>query len=304
MTPPQRRTLKFGIVTDIHYAPEESAAADTTACDLDGCISLWKEAGTDFVVQLGDLISREGPEAETDLLTVSRMLSRYPGPMMHVAGNHCLAVAPERFFRIMGLPAPSYSFAAGGIRFIALHAMDVSVFSEPVNDADRQMLMHYRDELQAPFYCGAVGTRQLEWLVTELDASAGNSEPVIVLSHLPLLEETTDAKHGLLWNHEAVTEILFRYANVRACFSGHYHPGGYALRHGIHFIVVPGFVARNEPPFFHCGTAEISEGRLRIRANDSSVLHDLEFSLQPAPAPPRRCSAGSSASMDAAAPEA
>jgi hypothetical protein len=277
MTPPERPALKFGIITDIHYAPEESAAAVTTACSLDRCVSLWQETGTEFVIQLGDLISREGAEAEADLLAVREMLARYPGPMVHVPGNHCLAVPAEKLFRLLAIPSPYYSFAEGGIRFIVLHCMDVSVLSEPENEDDRLMLTYYRDELQSLFYCGAVGTRQLEWLTTELDTSLRNREPVIVLCHLPLLEETTDAKHGLLWNHEAVTEIILRYTNVRACFSGHYHPGAYALRNGIHFLVIPGFITRNEPPCFPCGTVEISGGRLRINATDGRVLRDLDF---------------------------
>jgi predicted MPP superfamily phosphohydrolase len=277
MTLSERPALKFGIITDIHYAPEECAAAAATACGLDRCISYWQEAGTAFVVQLGDLISREGPEAETDLLAVREMLARYPGKMVHVPGNHCLAVPAEKLFRLMAIPAPYYSFAEGGIRFIVLHGMAVSVLSEPDNETDRQMLNHYRDDLQALMYCGAVGTRQLEWLVSELDASMRNREPVIVLSHLPLLEETTDAKHGLLWNHEAVTEVILQYANVRACLSGHYHPGACALRNGVHFIVIPGFFTRNVPPCFPCGTVEISGGRLILNANDGRVLHDLEF---------------------------
>ncbi|NTW52862.1 MAG: metallophosphoesterase [Chlorobiaceae bacterium] len=277
MTPPGHPSLKFGIITDIHYAPEEGGAADNTSCDLALCVSLWEEARTEFVVQLGDLISREGPEAEADLLAVRDMLHRYPGPTVHVPGNHCLAVPFDRFSRIMSVPAPYLSFAVAGIRFIVLNGMDVSVLAEPDNEADRQMLSYYRDQLQALFYCGAVGTRQMEWLTTELDASTRNREPVIVFCHLPLLAETTDAKHGLLWNHEAVTAIILRYANVRACLGGHYHPGAYALLNGVHFIVIPGFIARNEPPFCPCGTVDISGGRLRINAADGSILHDLEF---------------------------
>ncbi|HWR02096.1 MAG TPA: metallophosphoesterase [Chlorobaculum sp.] len=273
----ERPAIRFGIITDIHYAPGDGAADDTTASDLDRCISHWKEADTEFVVQLGDLISREGPDAETDLTAVRDMLHRYPGPMVHVPGNHCLAVPYDRFSRIMSLPAPYLSFAAGDIRFIVLHGMDVSVLSEPGNEADRRMLTHYRDELQALFYCGAVGSAQMVWVEGELEASKQADQRVVVLCHFPMLEETTDAKHGLLWNHEAVTELILRYPNVRACISGHYHPGAYALLNGIHFIVIPGFVTRNEPPFFPCGTVEISDSRLRVNTCDGRVLHDLDF---------------------------
>ncbi|NTV02775.1 MAG: metallophosphoesterase [Chlorobiaceae bacterium] len=275
MAPSEGHPLRFGIVTDIHYTPDEQAG--TTPAGLTRCINRWQEQKTAFVVQLGDLVSREGDAAFCDLVEVRGMLARYPGPMVHVPGNHCLAVPQERLFSIMGIPAPYYAFATGGIRFIVLHSMDVSMLSEPENTADSNLLAYYRDVRQALFYCGAVGSRQLEWLVGELDSALRNEEPVIVLSHLPLLEETTDAKHGLLWNHEEVSALISRYPNVRACFSGHFHPGGYALRDGIHFIVLPAFAGGCEQPCFCCGTVEIGDGRLRILSLDGNTLHDLEF---------------------------
>ncbi|NTU68412.1 MAG: metallophosphoesterase [Chlorobiaceae bacterium] len=275
MAPTEGRPLRFGIITDIHYTPEGQAGR--TPAGLARCIASWTEREAAFVVQLGDLIDREGPEAENDLLGVKAMLDCFPGRMVHVTGNHCLAVPPDRFFGLMGIPDPYYTINQGGIRFIVLHGMDVSIRSEPENEADRNLLRYYRDERQEPFYCGAVGSRQLKWLVDELDSAQRTGEPVIVLSHLPLLEETTDTKHGLLWNHGEVTELLCRYPNVRACLSGHFHPGGYAWRSGIHFIVLPSFAGGCEPPCFCCGTVEIGEGRLRILSLDGTLLHDLEF---------------------------
>lgn len=58
---------------------------------------------------------------------------------------------------------------------------------------------------------------------------------------MSLLKETTDEKHGLLWNHEEVTAILLRYPNVRAVLSGHYHSATQAIRGGIEFVVVAAF---------------------------------------------------------------
>jgi manganese-dependent ADP-ribose/CDP-alcohol diphosphatase len=278
MQQPGQAPLRFGIITDIHHAPETGDGGSvSTAIDLARCSTYWQTADLKFVLQLGDLISREGPESESDLLTIRTMLDRYPGRMLHVIGNHCLAVPLKRFISIMGLPAPYYSFTEGGIRFIVLHSMDVSVLSEPDNDSDRQTLRHYRDEKRALPYCGAVGRRQLEWLAKELDRSAEEHEPVVLFCHLPLLEETTDAIHGLLWNHEELCTLLFRYHHVRACFSGHYHPGGYASRHGIHFFVMPGFIRRNEPGSVSCGMVEIGGGRLRINSMDNRELCNFDF---------------------------
>ena len=233
-------TLRFGIVTDIHYNPETETGNETRA-GLERCIEKWTREGAEFVIQLGDLISREGPEAEADLIAVRDMLARFPGKVYHIAGNHCLAMPPERYKAITGLDNLYYTFATHGIRFITLDGMDVSAINEPQTKADRNLLAWYRDTVKAPFYCGAIGSQQLEWLVSELDLALKNEEPVIILSHLPLLEETTDEKHGLLWNHEEVVAILLRYPNVRAVLSGHYHSAAQAVRGGIEFVVVEAF---------------------------------------------------------------
>lgn len=267
------RPLRFGIVTDIHYSPEEQAGR--TAAGIDRCIARWQEGPTAFVVQLGDLISREGEVAEKDLVKVRDLLAAYPGPMVHVPGNHCLAVPQARLFSLLEIPAPYHSFSREGIRFIVLHGMEVSVLAEPANEADRHLLSYYRDLRKAPFYCGAVGSRQLEWLADELDTALVSEEPVIVLSHLPLLAATSDEKHGLLWNHEEVASLVCRYPNVRACLSGHYHPGAHATREGIHFIVLPAF-AREENGYC-CFTAEIAGHNMRITGIDGMLLHDLMF---------------------------
>jgi len=266
--------LKFGIVTDIHYNPENETGNSTEA-GLERCIEKWTREGAEFVIQLGDLISREGPEAEADLIAVRDMLTRFPGKVHHIAGNHCLAVPPERYKAIMGLDCLHYTFASHGIRFIALDGMAVSVINEPRTEADRHLLEYYRDVVQAPFYCGAIGARQLEWLVRELDLALRNEEQVIILSHLPLLEETTDEKHSLLWNHEEVTAILCRYQNILACLSGHYHSIASRTLNGIHFIVLPAFIGCDEHHDDCCIIAECSGYNIMIRSTGGSLLSDF-----------------------------
>ena len=276
MSEAKHDTLRFGIVTDIHYNPE-TETGNATQAGLERCIERWTREGVEFVIQLGDLISREGPEAEADLIAVRNMLARFGGPVYHVAGNHCLAVPPERYKAIMGLDSLYYTVAKHGIRFIALDGMDVSAINEPQTEADRHLLEYYRDVVKAPFYCGAIGARQLEWLVKGLDLALKNEEPVIILSHLPLLEETTDEKHGLLWNHEEVTAILLRYPNVRAVLSGHYHSAAQAMRGGVQFVVVAAFGDCADD----CFVAELSANGLAIRSALGQALRIKPDERQP-----------------------
>ncbi len=271
MSETKHDTLRFGIVTDIHYNPETETGNKAEA-GLERCVETWTSEGVEFVIQLGDLISREGPEAEADLIAMRDMLARFPGPVHHVAGNHCLAVPPERFKAIMGLDSLYYTFASYGIRFIVLDGMDVSAVNEPQNEADRRLLEYYRDAKKAPFYCGAIGARQLKWFVNELDLALNNEEPVIILSHLPLLEESTDEKHGLLWNHEEVVEMLSRYPNVRAVLSGHYHSAAQVVRNGTQFLVLPAFRDCDEVTDHCCFIAELLGRKLAIRSGSNDTL--------------------------------
>jgi 3',5'-cyclic AMP phosphodiesterase CpdA len=263
-------SLRFGIITDIHYNPD-SETGNSTEAGLKRCIERWTQEGAEFVIQLGDLISREGPDAEADLIAVRDMLARFPGKVYHVAGNHCLAVPPERYKEFMGLDSLCNTFARHGTRFIVLDGMDVSAVNPPQTEADRNLLEYYRDVVKAPFYCGAIGARQLEWIVRELDLSLKNEESVIILSHLPLLEETTDEKHGLLWNHEEITAILLRYPNIHAVLSGHFHSTGHSVRNGIHFIVLPAFTGSGS-----CFLAELSGNHLMIRQTAGTLI-DIDF---------------------------
>lgn len=276
MTTSGEHPLKFGIVTDIHYNPE-TETGNATQAGLERCIEKWTREGAEFVIQLGDLISREGPEAEADLIAVRNMLARFPGKVYHVAGNHCLAVPPKRYREIMGLDSLYYTFATHGIRFITLDGMDVSAINEPQTEADRHLLTYYRDTVKAPFYCGAIGSQQLEWLVNELDLALRNEEPVIILSHLPLLKETTDEKHGLLWNHEEVVAILLRYSNVRACLSGHYHSAANAVQEGIHFIVLPTFSGNGNSSSGTCRLIEVTASGIQIKSTEDTVSENFPF---------------------------
>ena len=278
MSETSRDTLRFGIVTDIHYNPETETGNQTEA-GLTRCIERWTQEGAEFVIQLGDLISREGPEAEADLIAVRDMLARFPGKVYHVAGNHCLAVPPQRYKAIMGLDSLYYTFTEHGTRFIVLDGMEVSAVNEPETEADRHLLAYYRDTVKAPFYCGAIGAKQLEWLVKELDLALKNEEPVIILSHLPLLEETTDEKHGLLWNHEEVVAILSRYPNVRTVLSGHYHSATRVVRGGVQFVVVAAFGGGSEERGKSCLNAKRSDSRLIINSTSDMALIEIDLKL-------------------------
>ena len=92
---------------------------------------------------------------------------------------------------------------------------------------------------------GGIGPRQLDWLRDCLKRASGNHERVVLFCHFPVLRESSTPAH-LLWNHEAVRQILEAEPSVAAWFNGHDHQGGYAARNGIHYVTFPGMVESGE----------------------------------------------------------
>jgi manganese-dependent ADP-ribose/CDP-alcohol diphosphatase len=277
--------IRFGIITDIHFStgsePEEinSSAVDNAAEELRIWIESSRINSVDFLLQLGDIIKGSEEHHLEELKQVTAILQEFGGTIRHVIGNHCLAVPQPALLTALGMKAPYYSFTTNGFRFIVLDGMDVSVLSKPETLEDRKTLEFYRAQFEiAPElhdYCGAVGERQKAWLKTELEAAEQDCEKAIILCHFPLWPETTDQKHGLLWNHHEIAGLLASSTAVKACISGHYHYGGYRQYDGIHYIVLPAFVNRHEHPDFACGTVELHRDRLVIRNQNGNTVYDL-----------------------------
>ena len=268
--------VRFGIITDIHFSTEnEASAAATTAADLHACLNCWQHNEVDFLMQLGDQIMGSDRHKEEEFRQVSSILNTFPGTIYHVLGNHCLALPRQELMTAFGLQTPFYAFTIRGFRFIVLDGMDVSALRIPETSEDCQTLAFFRARPELHDYCGAVGVQQQSWLKRELEEAKSAGERVIVVCHFPLLPETTDPKHGLLWNHREIAELLASSPAVKACLSGHYHYGGYALHKGIHFVVLPAFVNRHEHPDFTCGTVELLEERMVIRNQHHEMLYDL-----------------------------
>ncbi len=266
--------LRFGIITDIHYGNGDRAVEKK---DLHGCFEFWENNGSAFAVQLGDLIDGKGPEAEENLESATAVLREYPGPLYHVAGNHCLGAPLDRYLAETGLASPYYTFSTNGIRFIVLHGMDINPESKPESAPDKARKNLLNHDPWANLYCGAIGEKQIHWLEQQLDEARESGERVIIFCHFPLLKETSDEPHGLLWNHDEVTELLRRYDNIIACFTGHLHRSAYFKRYGIHFITMAPFLKRNEPPYYSCGMIELDNALLTIYDQNLNELHKLKI---------------------------
>ncbi len=268
--------LRFGVITDIHFSTEsETAAAEATAAEIGTCMERWKNHNVDFLLQLGDLIKGSETHKREEFRQVSSILKAFRGTIRHVIGNHCLALPRRELMEALGLQSAYYTFTMQGFRFMVLDGMDVSVLSTPETEEDRQLLAHFHTHPELHDYCGAVGSWQKAWLQKGLEEAEHRGEKVIIICHFPLLAETTDQRHGLLWNHREIAELLVSSPAVKVCLSGHYHYGGYAQLNTLHFVVLPAFVNRNAHPRFTCGTVELTGERMVIRNQLDETLYDL-----------------------------
>ncbi len=227
-----RPVVRFGMVTDLHYAdldPDPAPVGVTgrryyreSLRKLGEAVEVFNARTVDFAVELGDFKDlTRGPEQTLAYLdAIEAGFAKFKGPRYHVAGNHdfdCLT--PEEFFsRIPNdgkvCPKGYYSFAKGGVTFIVLNAC-----------FDSRLRAYSRCN---PWDDANVPPEQLDWLARELAAAKGH---VIVFCH-QRLDESAEPRH-LVKNAAAVRAILEKSGKVKGVFTGHQHKGGWNVVNGI-----------------------------------------------------------------------
>src|SRR5690625_5029826 len=87
--------MKFGVVTDTHYAdrsPTTTRFYKQSLDKLSECVDLMNQKKVDFLIELGDFKDQsEHPEEQetlTFLETIEKEFRKFNGPLYHVLGNH------------------------------------------------------------------------------------------------------------------------------------------------------------------------------------------------------------------------
>lgn len=229
--------LRFGIVTDIHYAdrsPHGTRYYRQSQQKIAECVDLMNEQKVEFLLENGDFKDEGAKPDEQETLkfldTIEKELSRFNGPIYHVLGNHDMdCIAKEQFLSKItntGFPQAQsyYSFNMGTFHFVVLDANYTSKGVSYNKGNYDWKDAHIPDE-------------QLAWLKKDLQA---NQKPTVVFVHQQL-DSAEYGKDHLIYgpdNADAVRNILEDSGNVLIVFQGHYHTGGFHKVNNIYYYTL------------------------------------------------------------------
>lgn len=221
--------LRFGAVTDVHYAdrpPSGTRFYRLALGKLQAVVDLMNRERVDFLIELGDFKDQDEKPTEAATLeylrAVENVFQGFRGPRYHVLGNHDVdSISKDQFQSVVsntGIPPDRtwYSFSRGGFHFVVLDAN----FHKDGKPYDRGNF-DWRDT--------TIPEPQLDWLRQNLRVAPA---PCVVFVHQRLDEGTASQN---ITNRTSVRQILQDSGRVRLVMQGHAHEGGYQQIGGIHY---------------------------------------------------------------------
>ena len=236
-TKSSKRLVKFGMMTDIHYADIAAPIENLPPENPERCwdwmnyragldktrfaVAAFNERKEDFVIELGDFKDNSGHDKSLEYLErVEAAFAEFKGPRYHVFGNHdtdCLS-KPEFLSKIENTGIAKnrtyYSFEKGGVTFIVLDAC----FHGNMKPYDHT----------CPYDDSNVPPEEMKWLEETLAKVKGHA---VVFCH-QRLDTKAYPKHDVR-NAAEVRKVMEKSGKVIACFTGHEHLGGHDEVNGI-----------------------------------------------------------------------
>lgn len=233
----EKALLRFGLLSDIHYAGREPLGTRYYSQSLDKmkeCIELMNQQKVEFIIELGDFKDQDLLPNEENTLsyldTVESAFRKFNGPTYHVLGNHDMdGISKQQFLERVentGIPKDKsyYSFVKSEIRFIVL-------------DGNFTKVGTAYDRGNFNWYDSFIPEEQLNWLKTELNSG---DQPVIVFIHQML--DNSLGEDRSVSNALTVQKILEDSGKVQCVFQGHVHEEHQSYINGIHYYSVKAMV--------------------------------------------------------------
>jgi predicted phosphodiesterase len=217
--PAAQAGVRFGMITDLHYADRDSVSGrvyrESTA-KLAEFIEVMNREKADFVIELGDYkdqdIQPDPAKTLSYLRTIEAVFAGFEGPRYHVLGNH-----DED-----SLTKPEFLGAAGNTGIPLERIILDPNFRSDGKDFGRGAFAW--EDCNFP-------QAELDWLKADLAAGAG---PAIVFIHQQL--DGTGAYY--VKNAAAGRAVLAASGRVRVVFQGHRHEGAFSEIDGIAFCTL------------------------------------------------------------------
>ena len=253
-----RKPLRFGVVSDPHYADKDMVINRYYRQSLDKmreAVDLFNKSDLDFVIELGDLKDMGEDRNPVDALRfldeIEGVLQSFRGPVYHVLGNHdedCLSKA--EFLAHTSNPGSCngkarYSFKSKGVLCIVLDGN----FNADMSDYERGNF---------DWTSAWLPKDELGWLESEL--SAHPDTPTLIFIHQMLDRFSESSKALCVSNADEAVAILERNPQVLAVFQGHHHPGYYSFRNGIHYWTCGGMIESEYPDHNFYAVVEVRPG--------------------------------------------
>ena len=243
--------LRFGLVTDLHYADKPPAGTRhyrETLAKLDEAAGRFAKDGPDFVVELGDLIDA-ADAVDTELAYLKRIdkeFSAISRARHYVLGNHCVdMLTKDEFLGGVGQKKSYYSFDTGGAHFVVLDAC----FRSDGKPYGRK---------NSKWNDANVPAEELDWLAADLK---GTDKKVVVFAH-QRLDVAND--YGVK-NAAAVRKVLEGSGKVLCVFQGHSHKNDYKEVGGVHYCTLVGMVEGSGAENNGYATAEVrADGTIAV----------------------------------------
>lgn len=244
--------LKFGMVTDVHYAdiPDNgNRTYNRSLVKLQAFVDTMNRLKPDFVIELGDFKDMDTPQIPAKTLIyldrAERTFAGFKGPRYHVIGNHDMDCIPKsKFLSIVENTGTDqgksyYSFDMKGFHCVMLDACFDST------GADYNSGLYKWEDANVP-------GMELQWLRKDLKKSR---LPSIIFIHHRL----DGSGAYFVKNAPAVRRILERHGDVKAVFQGHYHEGYFQCINHIPYYTLKSLVEGNSSIGYNFGLVKASK---------------------------------------------
>jgi alkaline phosphatase len=271
---PEKPLVRFGLVSDLHYAdrqPKGTRFFKDSLEKLTEAIDLMNREQVDFVIELGDFKDQDIPPNEESTIkflnNIEAIFRHFNGAKYHVLGNHDMdSISKKQFLEFIentGIPPENgyYSFDINQLHFIVL---DGNFTKE--GKAYERGNFNWEDAL--------VPYQEINWLKNDLKL---NKLPVIVFIH-QMLDDRLSPQHAVS-NAAEIRKVLENSGNVLCVFQGHVHREIYSLINQIHYYSVSGMVDGQFPESNSYSIVEIFSDHT-IRVNGFRKANDQEFTAK------------------------